>query len=267
MLAVALGFLSLLFFAPKTLGAPYMGTVYNAEQPNGSVVEVRLFGDEFYMRAETLDGYTVIRDKQTGWICYATYDKISDELISTQVPVENQTNTLIDLPWLVGDKHQTLPMDTFVHKVNLNYTRLFPGSTGVATINNIGGVLMAAPPTPLLPSPTGEVSGEILSLTVIVDFSDAPAPLPLSAYEVYFNDLNWAQDGNSMSIRRYYKEVSFGKVDLKNLVHGIYRAKKTFAEYDSMPYGSGATEILKDVLQRLDDEGFDFSQLDRKSVV
>ena len=75
---------------------------------------------------------------------------------------------------------------------------------------------MAVPPNDMLPAPTLEVSGEIQSLTVVVDFSDAPARLPLPDYEAYFNDLDWSEDGNSMSVRRYYREISFGKVDLIN---------------------------------------------------
>ena len=78
----------LFFLTANSYGAPYMGTTHAFVQPDGSLVDVRLFGDEYYLRAETPDGFTVVRDEQTGWISYATYDEESGELISTGIPFE-----------------------------------------------------------------------------------------------------------------------------------------------------------------------------------
>ena len=44
-----------------------------------------LYGDEYYIRAETTDGYTVIRDEVTGWICYATLSEDKTSLVSTGI--------------------------------------------------------------------------------------------------------------------------------------------------------------------------------------
>ena len=33
---------------------------------------------------ESLDGYTLIRDPQTGWVCYADVNAAGDEFVSTQ---------------------------------------------------------------------------------------------------------------------------------------------------------------------------------------
>ena len=56
------------------------------EQPDSSRVTVRLYGDEFHMRGESLDGYTVVRDRASGWICYALLSRSGEELISSTVP-------------------------------------------------------------------------------------------------------------------------------------------------------------------------------------
>ncbi len=40
-------------------------------QENGSDVELVVFGDEFYARYETKDGYTVVYDPDRGLYCYA----------------------------------------------------------------------------------------------------------------------------------------------------------------------------------------------------
>ena len=64
-------FLSTLFFALfiLTLSASnYHGEIHQFKQPDGTVVDVKLYGSEFYIRAEGLDGFTLIRDKATNWI-------------------------------------------------------------------------------------------------------------------------------------------------------------------------------------------------------
>ena len=55
-----------LFFYVSIISSPFKGQIQQFKQPDGSMVDVRLFGNEFYMRAEGLDEYTLIRDKATG---------------------------------------------------------------------------------------------------------------------------------------------------------------------------------------------------------
>src|SRR5690606_2894322 len=67
---------------------PAMAAVYNGEpmamdQPDGSQVDVRLFGDQLYIRGEGVDGFTVIRDPGTGAICYAALNADSSGWVST----------------------------------------------------------------------------------------------------------------------------------------------------------------------------------------
>lgn len=53
------------------------------EQPDGSSVDVKVWGDEFHVRVEGLDGYTLARDPSTGFICYARLNADSTELVAT----------------------------------------------------------------------------------------------------------------------------------------------------------------------------------------
>ncbi|MBN2718235.1 MAG: hypothetical protein JXX14_20490, partial [Deltaproteobacteria bacterium] len=78
--------LLLVSFIRGAAAAPVSGELFSATQPDGSLVTVRLYGDEFYIRAETEDGYTVVRDKANGWICYAELTGADDELVSTGIP-------------------------------------------------------------------------------------------------------------------------------------------------------------------------------------
>ena len=77
-------FLSTLFFALfiLTLSASnYHGEIHQFKQPDGTVVDVKLYGSEFYIRAEGLDGFTLIRDKATNWIYYANVSSDRTELV------------------------------------------------------------------------------------------------------------------------------------------------------------------------------------------
>ncbi len=47
------------------------GEILNFSQENGSEVRLRVYGDEFYARHETEDGYTVIYDESLGKFTYA----------------------------------------------------------------------------------------------------------------------------------------------------------------------------------------------------
>ena len=54
-------------------------------QENDGDVKLRVFGDEFYARYETADGYTCLYDATRDLYCYAT---LSDgHFISTGVPI------------------------------------------------------------------------------------------------------------------------------------------------------------------------------------
>ena len=65
--------LGLCFFmlARPTEAAQHRGESRFFDQPDGTRVEVRLFGTEFYLRAESVDGYSLAFDHASGWICYA----------------------------------------------------------------------------------------------------------------------------------------------------------------------------------------------------
>ena len=60
-------------------------------QHTGPDVQLRVYGDEFYGRYETPDGYTVVYDTGHGAYCYA--EKASGNLVSSGVPIGKQIPT------------------------------------------------------------------------------------------------------------------------------------------------------------------------------
>lgn len=73
------------FVAGNLSAAPHKGEVFRLKQPDGSYVEVKVWGDEFYQRVESLDGYTLVRDGDTGWICYAELSEDKSSFIPTDI--------------------------------------------------------------------------------------------------------------------------------------------------------------------------------------
>ncbi|NTV27416.1 MAG: hypothetical protein HGA93_01875, partial [Methanothrix sp.] len=47
------------------------GELLTFSQEKGSDVQLKVFGDEFYARYETVEGYTVIYDQEIGLFVYA----------------------------------------------------------------------------------------------------------------------------------------------------------------------------------------------------
>jgi hypothetical protein len=61
------------------------GETLSFPQDNGPDVELVVFGDEFYSRRETKDGYTVIYDENLGQYSYA--DLHEGQFISSGIPI------------------------------------------------------------------------------------------------------------------------------------------------------------------------------------
>ena len=61
------------------------GEVIIADQGIGDALQLRIYGDEFYARRETLDGYSVIYDSERRCYCFATL--AAGRFVSTGTPV------------------------------------------------------------------------------------------------------------------------------------------------------------------------------------
>lgn len=230
----------------------YNGEIHKMNQPNGAAVDIRLFGTEFYIRAESLDGYTLIRDKE-GWIVYAKLAPDGMEFISTGERYFGKENDPASLKVLRNiPKHLELHHDAVEEIIHKNSLALSGGD--IENLKRPGHPhFQGTRPYP--------VRGKIIGLAIVVDFSDAPRTLPISEYVGFLNDTNYSSFGNNGSLRNYYRDVSGGLVDYENVVVGFYRAPQTFAYYNSLPMGVGAKELMQWVLDSLESQGFDFSVL------
>ena len=103
--------------------------------------------------------------------------------------------------------------------------------------------------------------GKIYSLTLLVDFSDKPAPVTVSEVEDWLNKEGFNRDGCNGSVRDYYLDVSNGQLDLTNEVFGWYRAKHPKSWYEGLNGYSGSDSLMKEVFAYYDSQ-VDFSRYD-----
>ena len=235
----------------QTRAVPYHGHVQQFLQPDGRKVPVKLYGTEYYIRAESPAGYTLIRDRSSGWICYAEISKDGNSLVSTG---QHYTDPMAKPDISSIRPHADISAPARKEIIRKNRSQLSHGrdkgdEIGVGTGNHISG-------TPIVP-----VSGQVKGLCIVVDFSDEPAVVPASEFTAFCNDMNYSGYGNNGSLRKFYHDISGGILDYHNVVYGYYRAPLTFAQYDAMPYAEGAQQILGLALDWIKAQGFDFSTL------
>jgi hypothetical protein len=110
-------------------------------QPDGTVVECFATGDEFYHWVHDANGFTLIRDEQTGVVVYAKLE--NDELVSTGYRVGSVDPSSIGLtPWLKISAEKRMQMRSDMLKnisekpVKAGYKRAESGWNN-GTINNL----------------------------------------------------------------------------------------------------------------------------------
>ena len=91
---------SAFILSSAALAAPIWGEILELKQVDGTAVQVRIWGDEFYQVVESLDGYTLIRDSITGIICYASLSPDGNDLVSTGITLSETAPVGLGL-----DKH------------------------------------------------------------------------------------------------------------------------------------------------------------------
>jgi len=106
---------------PCVFAAPVWGEIF--EMPNNYIdkngkeisckIKVKVWGDEFYTHVETLDGYTLIRDPQTFYICYAIQGSDGD-IVSSKI-IYTGTGTKEELEFERANRKQ---VKESIHKIN-----------------------------------------------------------------------------------------------------------------------------------------------------
>ena len=223
----------------RATGDAVFGEVFPLRQPDGAKMQVRVWGDEFYRVIETLDGYTLVRDPESGAACYARLSRDGNTLRSTGRRAD------LSAPPRRLPRHLRINQSEVMRVVQERRAHFAAGARA----------------RDVQPVTTGSVVG----LCLIVDFSDDLGTIPPVNVANYCNQTGYTGYGNNGSVKDYFHDVSNGLLDYTNYVPvAYYRADepKTCYNDPNVSYGERARELVIEALTDLDNSGFDFSQYD-----
>ena len=151
-------FAAVALISSKAYGAPVRGGIFELRQPHGATIAVRIWGDEFYQVVESLDGYTLIRDSDTGLICYARLSADGTELVSTGIRA--------------GGSYKNLGIESHI--------RILPQAAGrkirAARARSAARQMQTMDALGLAITPLGISAGNVQGICLLVDFPDEVIP-------------------------------------------------------------------------------------------
>jgi len=224
--------------------APVFGEVFSIRQPDGSIVQARIWGDEFYGVTESLDGYTLIRDPETMYLCYARLSEDGSQLLSTGVRVGKGPPEVLGLSRHLRINHAAARL--IIENARNRFDKEILAATGGTPI--------------VVTATTGNVEG----ITILIEFPDEAGTIPRSEVQNYCNQIGYGNYGNNGSIRDYFYDVSWNQLVYTNYVSDYYEAAHDKAYYTdpTIDWGVRSRALATEALNDLNASGFDFSQYD-----
>jgi len=221
------------------------GEVILADQSVGDPLQLRIFGDEFYARRETTDGFTVVYDSEQRQYCYATL--AAGRFVSTGIPVYKPAPPNLR-------RHLKEDPEVRNEKFGQRYARLRPPEEDANT-----GLMRTLGPDGGLLDGRKLHKGQIHGLTVMVDFDDVRTNIAPADVDAMLNSDNYSENGNHCSVKTYFEIVSSGKLTYTNLVVGPVRLSKRRSHYINNLLVEEAMDIV------VNDFNVDLAQFDSKS--
>jgi len=252
-LAILLSLSALIFAASA---APHNGDEFQLAQPDGKLVPVRVFGDEFYQDVESVDGFTLIRDAD-GWICYADLSADGSEYVSTGIRYTGGVRNAAG-----GRKGLRIAKSSVLskHRKNrelLGYDELVsyrpePSNKQQSLSKSADGQEAAA------------TVRKVVGLTLLIEFPDQRATINKATINDFCNRVGGITGNGANpagSVYDYYHDVSNGLLEYTNLVTPLILLDSNKTYYDRGTNYQYVPQLLTHALTKLKATGFDVSTL------
>jgi len=239
----------------------YIGEEFTFRNPDGTEIKVRGWGGQFAAVFETMDGYTIAKDPQTGIFHYATLSPDGTALEPTGPPVSDAAPEQFAMPRhlrvtakaaraqarAAQDSTGVRPRWEIRRDERLRRARSAPGQEGEPTEEG----LQAA------------TTGNYVGLCILVQFPDVLGTIPSQDVTDFCNQVGHTGFGNNGSVRDYFRDVSDGQLTYTNAVTAYYTAQHNRAYYTDpgVAYGTRARQLIIETLDHLKAQGFNFAQL------
>lgn len=193
-----------------------------AVKAGSETVYIKLFGDEHFKHAETLDGFTIIQDKDEWY--YAEKDengflRASSYKLSVNPSAEIRTFLENTPRHLVSDKN--------VQSRTRRSRATEDEQTGSGAI------------------------GERRVLVILMQYSDLDFIKSGDDFNRLFNTENYDEEGARGSVYDYYRDVSYGKLQMKCDILGPFTSQHEKAYYganNSEGYDKNPTELFEEAM-------------------
>ena len=243
---------------------PFFDEEFTFTNPDGTTIQVKGWGNQYYAVFETLDGFTVVKDPDTGFYNYA---QLSDDKNSI-VPADARVGK-VDPRSLGLRPHVRIRRESAKEKA-----RSAPMLRDVQTRWRVRrakkkallrNVMPAASPESM--PRAGVTVGNYVGLCILVEFPDVAQSISSQQVDDFCNKPGYSDFSNNGSVRDYFYDNSKGKLTYTNVVTDYYTATNNRSHYtdSNIPYGTRARELIIEALDSLKAQGFNFNQLSSDS--
>ncbi len=246
----------------------YYNTLMDMEQPDGTAVQVLVTGGEYYGEIRSIDGFPLVADPISRFLCYAVVNEDKTAWVSTG---NIYTGERI-LP--EGETYEGGSLSQEAIQAIIDERIAEEEAASGAPVLNLE---VEGPPPTTPPVPTYPVTGQHRGITLLIGFKDEngnpePIDIPRNSIDEALNMEGYNEGGNNGSVRDFFLDVSNGKLDLSSDVIDYYIAEKPKEYYSDVeankpgpgiPSKSRVRELIAEALTALENSpsGYDFSQL------
>lgn len=210
-------------------------------QPDGTQLNIRLYGDEFFSYAATVDN-KLIAQKKDGYYYYATFD--GEAVVATRTRVGDPLTKAIGV---VSASDIALK----AADIALKKRALQPVTKGY----DLSKVTLT------------KSNPQVSSLVLLVQYSDVKfvTPNTQEAFSRMLNEKGYSDNGGTGSARDYFYDNLMGAIDFEFVVSSVLTLSKTMSYYGENSGSnkwSNIQELVKEACALAKSAGVDFSRFD-----
>lgn len=221
---------------------PYPITIV---QPNGTILTIKINGDEFFHYKTTEDGFVIKKNKE-GFYTYAVKDALGN---------------IVPGKIIAKDKDIRTESDRIELKKVIKSSEISESTITSGIKRTEGGDTV----TKLHKFPS---TGSLHSLVILVNFQDNQFSVnePLASFHSMLNQIGYDANGATGSARQYFLSCSNGKFDPQFYVVGPYTLPNNMEFYGKNLFATGndslPRQMVIDACNLANNAGLDFTKFD-----
>ena len=239
---------------------PFVKQRFTFTNPDGSTFEVVGSGNQFFAHFETADGYTVVKDPQSGFYTYAETSNDNNSLLPVKKAIVGQAdpgslNLKKHVHVSASAARDIANTSNLVRTVEPRWKKRRAEKKALQIKTMVAG---------LRPGPmSAPTVGNYVGLCILIEFPDVPQSITRQEVIDFCNTTGYSGFGNNGSVKDYFFDNSRGKLTYTNVVTQYYTAAQNRSYYTdpAVAFGTRTRELIVEALNHFKAQGFDFNQL------